>query len=57
MNTAFPAPLDEHRFSEPLERLLLEDSPIFLGVTEERAQQDLAKLNPNKVFGPDNLLN
>ena len=30
VNTAFPAPLDEYKLLEPLDHLLLEDSPIFL---------------------------
>jgi len=55
INTAFLAPLDEHRLSEPLDHLPLENSPTFLEVTEERVQQALAKLNPNKASGPDNL--
>ena len=57
INTAFLAPLDEYKLSEPLDHLPLEDLPIFLEVTEERVQQALAKLNPNKASGPDNLPN
>ena len=55
--TAFPAPLAEYRISEPLERLPLEDPPKFLEVTEERVQKVLAKLNPHKAPGPENLPN
>ena len=57
INTAFLAPLAEYRISEPLERLPLEDPPKFLEVTEERVQKVLAKLNPHKAPGPDNLPN
>jgi hypothetical protein len=57
INTAFLAPLAEYRISEPLERLPLEDPPKFLEVTEERVQKVLAKLNPHKAPGPDNLSN
>ena len=57
INTAFLAPLDEYKLLEPLDHLPLEDLPIFLEVTEERVQQALAKLNPNKASGPDNLPN
>ena len=57
INTAFLAPLAEYRISEPLERLPLEDPPKFLEVTEERVQEVLAKLNPHKAPGPDNLSN
>ena len=57
INTAFLAPLAEYRISEPLERLPLEDPPKFLEVTVERVQKVLAKLNPHKAPGPDNLSN
>ena len=58
INTVFLAPLDEYKLLEPLDHLPLEDLPIiFLEVTEERVQQALAKLNPNKASGPDNLPN
>ena len=57
INTAFLAPLDEYRLLESLDHLPLENSQIFLEVTEERVQQALAKLNPNKASGPDNLPN
>ena len=57
INTAFLAPLDEYRLLEPLDHLPLENSPIFLEVTEERVQQALVKINPNKASGPDNLPN
>ena len=57
INTTFLAPLDEYRLLESLDHLPLENSPIFLEVTEERVQQALAKLYPNKASGPDNLPN
>ena len=57
INAAFLEPLEEYRLPAPPSRLLLEESPEILNVTEIRVQKVLAKLNPGKASGPDEIPN
>ena len=46
----------EYHLSSPLERVdYLEDHPEYLQVSEERVFSHVAKLNPGKSAGPDDV--
>jgi hypothetical protein len=47
----------EYHLSSPLERVDLEDHPEYLQVSEERVFLHVAKLNPGKSAGPDDVSN
>ena len=57
INVVFLEPLDEYQLPARPARLPLEESPEFLNVTESRVEKVLAKLNPGKAFGLDEIPN
>ena len=56
INKALLEPLQEYKLSSPLPKLLLEDNPTFLQVSENRVLNHL-KLNINKASGPNEIPN
>ena len=57
INTAFLEPIEEYRLVVPPPCRDLEESTEVLTVTEMRVEKALAKLNPEKASGPDNIPN
>lgn len=57
INKGFLEPLDDYKLDSPLAKLPLEESPIFLQVSEIRVLNYLLKPNVNKACGPDEIPN
>ena len=57
INTALLEPIEEYRLVAPPPCCELEESMEVLTVTEMRVEKALAKLNPGKASGPDNIPN
>ena len=57
INLAFLEPLEVYKLHELLAHILLEDTPIFLTVSEEHVQVVLANLNQSNASGPNNVPN
>jgi hypothetical protein len=55
INKAFLDPLEEYRSPQPLNRLPVEESAVYPKVSELQVQVALAKLNPSKACGPDDI--
>ncbi len=58
INKAFLDPLEEYRLPQPLNRLPVEEeSAVYPKVSELQVQVALAKINPSKACGPDEIPN
>ena len=58
INKAFLDPLEEYRLPQPLNRLPVEEeSAVYPKVSELQVQVALAKINPSKSCGPDEIPN
>ena len=59
INKAFLEPLEEYRLPQPLNRLPVEEeeSAVYPKVSELQVQVALAKINPSKACGPDEIPN
>ena len=57
ISAALPGAVGRIPITIPSPRLRLEESPDIPHVTESRVERILVKLNPSKVFGPDQIRN
>ena len=57
INAALLLPLSEYQRTCPPNKLLLEDCPSFLQLSEERVLSLFVKLNSTKASGPDVISN
>ena len=57
ISAALPGAVGRIPITIPPPRLRLEESPDIPHVTESRVERILVKLNPSKVFGPDQIRN